>query len=147
MRPRSHRCLPPCHARRGREENPVMRTSMAFALILAVVLVLAPLTAAPVIAQGATPLRVVLPTDRTVLPISEPTYPHSTVFDVRNATPPPRFEVKAPANAPNVLVVLIDDMGFGQSSAFGGPISDADGGSPGQQRTALQRVPYHGALL
>src|SRR2546427_2830243 len=99
-----------------------MRASMAFALILAAVLVLAPLTAAPVIAQGATPLRVVLPTDRTVLPISEPTYPHSTVFDVRNATPPPRFEVKAPANAPNVLIILIDDMGFGQSSVFGGPI-------------------------
>src|SRR5438128_10603459 len=96
MRPRSHRCLPPCHARRGREENPVMRTSMAFALILAVVLVLAPLTAAPVIAQGATPLRVVLPTDRTVLPISEPTYPHSTVFDVPTDTPPPRVHVKAP---------------------------------------------------
>ncbi len=64
----------------------------------------------------------VLPADRTVLPISEPQYPHSTVFNVRNATPPPRFEVKAPAKAPNVLIVLIDDMGFGQSSAFGGPI-------------------------
>ena len=60
--------------------------------------------------------------DRTVLPIPEPQYPHSTVLDVRNATPPPRFEVKAPAGAPNVLIVLIDDMGFGQSSAFGGPI-------------------------
>ena len=36
--------------------------------------------------------------------------------------PPPRFQVKAPAGAPNVLIVLIDDMGFGQSSAFGGPI-------------------------
>ena len=60
--------------------------------------------------------------DRTVLPIPEPQYPHITVFDARNATPPPRFEVKAPANAPNVLIVLIDDMGFGQSSAFGGPI-------------------------
>lgn len=60
--------------------------------------------------------------DRTVLPIPEPKYPHSTVFDVRNATPPPRFEIKAPINAPNVLIVLIDDMGFGQSSAFGGPI-------------------------
>jgi arylsulfatase len=60
--------------------------------------------------------------DRTVLPILEPQYPHSTVFNVRNATPPPRFEVKAPAKAPNVLIVLIDDMGFGQSSAFGGPI-------------------------
>ena len=33
--------------------------------------------------------------DRTVLPILEPQYPHSTVLDARNATPPPRFEVKA----------------------------------------------------
>jgi len=61
--------------------------------------------------------------DRTTLPIQEPKYPHSTVLDVRNATPPPRFEVKAPADAPNVLIVLIDDMGFGQSSSFGGPIN------------------------
>jgi len=61
--------------------------------------------------------------DRTVLPIHEPQIPHSTVLDVRNATPPPRFEVKAPAGAPNVLIVLIDDMGFGQSGAFGGPLN------------------------
>ena len=62
--------------------------------------------------------------DRTVLPVHEPQYPHSTVLDVRNAPPPPpRFEVKAPAGAPNVLIVLIDDMGFGQSGAFGGPIN------------------------
>jgi len=61
--------------------------------------------------------------DRTILPIHEPTYPHSSVLDVRNAAPPPpRFNVKAPAGAPNVLIVLIDDMGFGQSSAFGGPV-------------------------
>ena len=61
--------------------------------------------------------------DRTVLPIHEPSQPHSTVLDVRNAPPPPpRFEVKAPAGAPNVLIVLIDDMGFGQPSVFGGPL-------------------------
>src|SRR5512136_3474643 len=60
--------------------------------------------------------------DRTVLPITEPDYPHETELDARKATPPPRFEVKAPAGAPNVLIVLIDDMGFGMSSAFGGPI-------------------------
>jgi hypothetical protein len=36
--------------------------------------------------------------DRTVLPIKEPTYPESTVLDAREAKPPPRFEVKAPAN-------------------------------------------------
>jgi arylsulfatase A-like enzyme len=60
--------------------------------------------------------------DRTVLPIPEPTYPPITTLDARNATPPPRFEVKAPEGAPNVLLILLDDMGFGQSSAFGGPI-------------------------
>jgi arylsulfatase A-like enzyme len=76
----------------------------------------------PVSAQTPAPAGVTLPTDRTVLPIPEPQYPHSTVLDARNATPPPRFEVKAPAGAPNVLIVLIDDMGFGQSSAFGGPV-------------------------
>src|SRR5882762_4419058 len=89
---------------------------------LAWVLMLAPLTVAPVGAQEAGHAPVVLPTDRTVLPIPEPQYPHSTVFNARNATPPPRFEVKTPLGAPNVLIVLIDDMGFGQSSAFGGPI-------------------------
>jgi arylsulfatase len=60
--------------------------------------------------------------DRTVLPLPEPSYPPITELDARNATPPPRFEVKPPADAPNVLLVLIDDMGFGIPSAFGGPV-------------------------
>ena len=60
--------------------------------------------------------------DRTALPIPEPKTKPITELDARNAKAPPRFEVKAPAAAPNVLIVLIDDMGFGQSSAFGGPI-------------------------
>ncbi len=61
--------------------------------------------------------------DRTVLPIKEPIYPAITELDARNATAPSRFEVKAPEKAPNVVVVLIDDIGFGHSSAFGGPIN------------------------
>jgi arylsulfatase A-like enzyme len=60
--------------------------------------------------------------DRTILPIPEPKIVPSTILDVRDAKAPPRFQVKAPEKAPNVLIVLIDDMGFGQSSAFGGPI-------------------------
>ncbi|MEX2172582.1 MAG: arylsulfatase [Pirellulales bacterium] len=60
--------------------------------------------------------------DRTVLPIPEPKLAPITTLDARDAKAPPRFEVKAPQGAPNVLIVLIDDMGFGQSSAFGGPI-------------------------
>ena len=60
--------------------------------------------------------------DRSVLPIKEPTYPAITELDARNAKAPARFEVKAPSKAPNVVIVLIDDIGFGHSSAFGGPI-------------------------
>ena len=61
--------------------------------------------------------------DRTVLPIKEPMRQRSSELDARNATPPPRFEVKAPKGAPNVVVILIDDMGFGVSEAFGGPVT------------------------
>lgn len=93
--------------------NSVIRTALMATLTL--------LATAPLSAQTSAP-GIVLPTDRTILPIPEPQYPHSTVFDARNATPPPRFVVKAPEKAPNVLIVLIDDMGFGQSAAFGGPI-------------------------
>ena len=61
--------------------------------------------------------------DRTILPIKEPKRPTYTELDARNVQPPARFEVKAPEGAPNVLVILIDDMGFGVSEAFGGPIT------------------------
>ena len=60
--------------------------------------------------------------DRTVLPVPEPAVPSITTEDARKATAPPRFEVKAPNGAPNVVVVLLDDIGFGAASAFGGPI-------------------------
>jgi arylsulfatase len=61
--------------------------------------------------------------DRTVLPIPEPPRPVSTEFDARNVVAPPRFEVKAPPGAPNVVIILIDDLGFGATSPFGGPIA------------------------
>ena len=55
--------------------------------------------------------------DRTILPIHEPAVPFYKELDARDATPPPRWQVTAPAGAPNVIVVLIDDIGFGHSSA------------------------------
>ncbi len=60
--------------------------------------------------------------DRTVLPIPEPEPPTYTDLDVRNVEPPSPFEVKAPEGAPNVLVVLVDDLGFAGTSTFGGPV-------------------------
>ena len=61
--------------------------------------------------------------DRTTLPIKEPIRPLYKELDARNATAPARFEVKAPKGAPNVVLILIDDMGFGVSEAFGGPVT------------------------
>ncbi len=60
--------------------------------------------------------------DRTTLPIPDPKRPLYTELDARNVKAPPRFAVKAPAGAPNVVIVLIDDMGFGVPSSFGGPV-------------------------
>ena len=87
-------------------------------------------TAAP--AAGATGL------DRTVLPIAEPNYPRATELDARNAKAPPRFEVKAPQGAPNVIVFLIDDIGFGHPSTFGGQIP-----MPTLDRLASQGLKYN----
>ncbi len=60
--------------------------------------------------------------DRTVLPIPDPQFPKITEMDARNATAPPPFSVQAPDDAPNVVIVLIDDIGFGAAASFGGAI-------------------------
>ena len=61
--------------------------------------------------------------DRTALPIKEPVRQTYKELDARNVKAPERFEVKAPKGAPNVVVILIDDIGFGASDHFGGPIA------------------------
>jgi arylsulfatase A-like enzyme len=60
--------------------------------------------------------------DRTVLPIKEPDAPVVTELDASKVKAPPYFKVNAPKNAPNILIVLLDDFGFGDASTFGGPI-------------------------
>ncbi len=60
--------------------------------------------------------------DRTVLPVQMAPPPTFTELDARNVKTPPWLEVDAPAGAPNVVIVLIDDMGFGVPSTFGGPV-------------------------
>jgi arylsulfatase A-like enzyme len=60
---------------------------------------------------------------RTVLPIPDRPHVGLTTYDAKDpeTTYPPIRELRPPEGAPNVLVVLIDDVGFGASSAFGGP--------------------------
>ena len=78
--------------------------------------------------------------DRTRLPIQRP--PFSGVANETLGGSEPGWEqighVKPPAGAPNVLVVLIDDAGFGNSGAFGGPID-----TPNYDRIAGEGLRYN----
>jgi len=60
---------------------------------------------------------------RTILPIPDQVQHGLTTYDAKDPDTkyPPIKPLRPPAGAPNVLIVLIDDAGFGSSSAFGGP--------------------------
>ena len=51
---------------------------------------------------------------------------------------PPIEPLRPPAGAPNVLVILLDDIGFGASSAFGGPCA-----TPTAERLAADGLKYN----
>jgi arylsulfatase A-like enzyme len=78
--------------------------------------------------------------DRTVLPIRRP--PFAGVADKTLGGSQPDWgligHVKPPAGAPNVLLVLIDDAGFGNPGTFGGPIA-----TPHYDRMAAQGLRYN----
>ena len=70
-------------------------------------------------------------TQRSILPIPDPQYVGLTTYDAKNPDTkfPPIEPLRPPKGAPNVLIVLIDDCGFGASSPFGGPIATSAGRS------------------
>jgi len=60
---------------------------------------------------------------RTILPIPDIQRAVPITYDAKDPDTkfPPIRDTRAPQGAPNVLVILIDDVGFGATSAFGGP--------------------------
>src|SRR4029077_16952393 len=60
---------------------------------------------------------------RDILPIPDVQHVGLTTYDAKDpdTTYPPIVPLRPPEGAPNVLIVLLDDVGFGASSAFGGP--------------------------
>jgi arylsulfatase len=52
-----------------------------------------------------------------------PEMPLFTQEDARDAAAPAPWEVKASKGASNVVLVMIENFGFGMGSAFGGPIN------------------------
>jgi arylsulfatase len=76
---------------------------------------------------------------RDILPIPDRQHVGITTYDARDPATkyPPIRTLRPPAGAPNVLIVLIDDAGFGSSSAFGGPCA-----TPNFERLAAGGLKY-----
>ncbi|HEY9866570.1 MAG TPA: sulfatase-like hydrolase/transferase, partial [Candidatus Obscuribacterales bacterium] len=76
---------------------------------------------------------------RQILPIPDQTHFGLTTYDAKNPDThyPPIRDLRPPAGAPNVLIVLLDDVGFGASSAFGGPCN-----TPSFEKLASQGLKY-----
>src|ERR1039457_1172496 len=62
---------------------------------------------------------------RHILPIPDRSHVGLTTYDAKDPDTkfPPIEPLRPPEGAPNVLIVLLDDVGFAASSAFGGVIS------------------------
>jgi arylsulfatase A-like enzyme len=77
---------------------------------------------------------------REVLPIPDVPPVGLTTYDAKDPETafPPIEPLRPPAGAPNVLVILIDDCGFGAASAFGGPIA-----TPTAERLAASGLKYN----
>jgi arylsulfatase A-like enzyme len=77
---------------------------------------------------------------RQILPIPHKRYDGLVTYDAKDPASsfPPIEPVRPPAGAPNVLVVLLDDVGFGASSAFGGPCQ-----TPTAERLAGNGLKYN----
>ena len=60
---------------------------------------------------------------RTALPIPDIQHSGLITYDAKDPDTkfPPIRDLRPPKGAPNVLVILIDDVGYGATSAFGGP--------------------------
>jgi arylsulfatase len=77
---------------------------------------------------------------REVLPIPDRNTVSLTTFDAKDSETkyPPIRELRPPKGAPNALIVLLDDVGFGASSTFGGPIN-----TPIAERLAANGLKYN----
>ena len=77
---------------------------------------------------------------RTILPIPDQQHIGLTTYDAKDPETrfPPIRELRPPAGAPNVLIILLDDVGFGASSAFGGPCQ-----TPNFERLAAGGLSYN----
>ncbi len=76
--------------------------------------------------------------DRTVLPIPDPPFKGKANRTLEGSIPDYPPSVQPPQGAPNIVLVLIDDAGFGNGQTFGGPIA-----TPTLERLAQNGLRYN----
>ena len=88
-------------------------------------------------------------TPRDVLPIPDRPHEGLITYDAKDPDTsfPPIEPLRPPAGAPNVLVVLLDDVGFGASSAFGGPCATPTAERLAANGLQVQPLPHDRAVL
>ncbi|MFF1633836.1 sulfatase-like hydrolase/transferase [Leifsonia sp. NPDC058248] len=77
---------------------------------------------------------------RTMLPIPDRPRPGLTTYDAKDpeTSYPPIEPLLPPEGAPNVLIILVDDAGFGSATAFGGPCA-----TPNAEKLAAGGLSYN----
>jgi len=77
---------------------------------------------------------------RNVLPIPDRPRTGLITYDAKDPDTkfPPIEQLRPPQGAPNVLLILIDDAGFGSASAFGGPCQ-----TPNAEKLATAGLKYN----
>ena len=77
---------------------------------------------------------------RSHLPMATPERTGLITYDAKDPDSkfPPIEQLRPPKGAPNVLIILIDDAGFGSSSAFGGPCQ-----TPNAEKLAAVGLKYN----
>lgn len=75
--------------------------------------------------------------DRSALPIPDPAFGGKVGETFEDSTPDYPQPLSAPEGAPNVLIILLDDVGFGMCSPFGGSVE-----TPNIQRLADNGLTY-----
>jgi arylsulfatase len=125
-------------------ENDIMRSRLLTLAVLAAGVALGWLTASNRLPLGfaqdkkAEKAEATAPNGGTVLPVPPP--PFKGTINLRATDSRPDFPqpIRAPKGAPNILLVLLDDVGFGAASTFGGPCS-----TPTLQKLAANGLRYN----
>jgi len=80
------------------------------------------------------------------LPLPDPAFTGKIGTTYADSTPNYPMPLRAPKGSPNVLLILLDDVGFGMASTFGGPVPTPHMDQPARKWTEIHAISYDGPV-